>query len=997
MQPYFDIVEERLEENKRDQAPFLDIGACSLRKLPERLAEFEWLEELNIVSIYYSETEGRFYHSSNRGRRNQLFDEDFSVLRGLTRLHKISARNCSIRNLEGLAELSQVETLLIGENNLSDIGPLVRMSQLQALSLFDNSISNLTPLAGLTNLRILSLNRNKVRDLTPLAGLTRLEQLFLSHNQIADITPLANLVSLQKLDLSGNQVRYVQLLTLLPSLQTLQLVGNPIEDCDPNVAFSGDVELFRQFFASMMRQSAGAIPDEAPPSLVAEDEEAAIPEVKLILVGNSTAGKTSLSKVLRGLDFNAKERSTHGIVVSEWLPTPDELKALTGDDNATPRLRVNIWDFGGQEYYHGSHQIFWDNNAVYILIWEKRYNENGAREMTVNTPGGTLNLSVEHFHYRYWLDNIRFYASGQTGGKRTPPLFLLQNKIDIEDGKVKPVGLDVLGRYKIGNYSGVSLMYTRARTPRERRYRYAFEIFKEDLLKALYEQAKENSGRAQAPQAWIRVRNLIRRISIGQKSKQKDNPFVDSLREQAWLDWADFERLSREQGVSDEQEARALAHYLDRIGAAVWMPQFSKRLYVSPSWLTEKIYKALSDRVRLQRGEFSKSDVRKELKNDAEADMILNLMREWEIIFPADDSGENWVAPQYLPEEHQMENLFRIALSGLQERYFMVKAPLFFYRKMLRRLVFRYGNSADTEAKSYWRGGILFVSKASGLRVLIKGMEVPGEAFGRLMICVEHGKADTQAWQQRILMDMLAVFSEKKQPENTSNMGRIIGAADFRALAEQLKDIALSVNGEDFISLPELVEAARKDQASVFPVGAKRRIRLRDFEPFLYGLQFTPAPPSVFISYAQEDRGLFDEFQKHLRMLSRQNKAVIWSEQEIKAGQNWEEAVRTNLANAELIVLLISPDFINSDFIWQNELQPAVERHESGACKILPVLLRPCFGEDLPILDLYVAPQTADYARPRLLSLWADHDEAWTLITVQIRKALEELKLTDES
>ncbi|MBK8557952.1 MAG: hypothetical protein IPL65_20385 [Lewinellaceae bacterium] len=196
-------------------------------------------------------------------------------------------------------------------------------------------------------------------------------------------------------------------------------------------------------------------------------------ELKIILVGNATSGKTSLSKVLRGEPFNSKENSTHGIQISEWLLSPTELRNILpgqADMDLQETLRVNIWDFGGQEYYHGTHQIFLDNNAVYVLIWDERHNQNSTVPTELFFDNESVVVPQEHFHYRYWLDSIRHSASGQTSGM-PPPVLLLQNKVDLQNGQPRFYDANLLKRYTVDHNSAIRLKYARARKAPDRRYR----------------------------------------------------------------------------------------------------------------------------------------------------------------------------------------------------------------------------------------------------------------------------------------------------------------------------------------------------------------------------------------------------------------------------------------------------------------------------------------------------------------------------------------------
>jgi hypothetical protein len=327
----------------------------------------------------------------------------------------------------------------------------------------------------------------------------------------------------------------------------------------------------------------------------------------------------------------------------------------------------------------------------------------------------------------------------------------------------------------------------------------------------------------------------------------------------------------------------------------------------------------------------------------------------------------------------------------------MVRAPLFHYRKILRRLVFLYGNDPTIGEKAYWKHGILFVTLKDRLRIFIKGLTDPQNGDnGLLMISIERDKDQTDYWRKKIFTDLLSVFFNKtgRRPEYGSTDGAdwINPANTLRDEAERHEELQVSLDGKDFVSLPALLHAARIGLSAIVTEN-RNRIRLQEFAPLLLGLQITPPLPTIFFSYSHDDKSLRDALDKHLTPLRRADRARTWYDGEIGAGQNWEETIRKNLRSADIILLLISADFINSEFIWDKELQPALERHDRGECRVIPVLLRPCLWQDLPFARLQMLPHTTDTGRLKAVSLWQDPDEALAAIANGIKQALEELNI----
>src|SRR4051794_16239777 len=101
-------------------------------------------------------------------------------------------------------------------------------------------------------------------------------------------------------------------------------------------------------------------------------------------------------------------------------------------------------------------------------------------------------------------------------------------------------------------------------------------------------------------------------------------------------------------------------------------------------------------------------------------------------------------------------------------------------------------------------------------------------------------------------------------------------------------------------------------------------------------------PLNLFVSYSHKDNQFRQELEAHLKILERQDILEAWSDRAIEAGQEWEEKIRLNLETADIILLLISSDFIASDFCYSIELDHAMTRHQKSDARVIPVFLRSC-------------------------------------------------------
>ncbi|MFO1155464.1 MAG: toll/interleukin-1 receptor domain-containing protein [Rhodospirillales bacterium] len=148
------------------------------------------------------------------------------------------------------------------------------------------------------------------------------------------------------------------------------------------------------------------------------------------------------------------------------------------------------------------------------------------------------------------------------------------------------------------------------------------------------------------------------------------------------------------------------------------------------------------------------------------------------------------------------------------------------------------------------------------------------------------------------------------------------------------------------------------------------------------------SPVRVFISYSHADNALRRKLERHLVALKNQHLIEVWSDRQIDAGIEWEHSIRESLEAAEIILLLISADFLASDFCQQTELKCAVERHAAGQARVIPVFLKPCHWEGAVFGRLQGVPEDA-----RPVTTFSDPDRAFVMIAEAVRKAASDLRL----
>lgn len=142
----------------------------------------------------------------------------------------------------------------------------------------------------------------------------------------------------------------------------------------------------------------------------------------------------------------------------------------------------------------------------------------------------------------------------------------------------------------------------------------------------------------------------------------------------------------------------------------------------------------------------------------------------------------------------------------------------------------------------------------------------------------------------------------------------------------------------------------------------------------------------LFCSYSHKDEKLRDRLGVHLSLLKRRGKIQEWYDRKISGGERWENVLHENLEASHIILLLVSADFLDSDYCYNREMRRALEKHEAGEARVIPVILRPVDWSEAPFAHLQVFPKDA-----RPVTKWSNRDEAWVDVSIGIRKVIEAL------
>lgn len=143
----------------------------------------------------------------------------------------------------------------------------------------------------------------------------------------------------------------------------------------------------------------------------------------------------------------------------------------------------------------------------------------------------------------------------------------------------------------------------------------------------------------------------------------------------------------------------------------------------------------------------------------------------------------------------------------------------------------------------------------------------------------------------------------------------------------------------------------------------------------------------VFISYSHKDEKFKEQFETHLSGLIRQNLIELWTDSNIYIGDKWDQKIKEKLMNSDVVIFLLSSDFLSSEYINEIEIKKTIERHNRNEVLIAPIFLRPCDFESSLLSSFQGVPREAKF-----ISTWDDIDSAFYEVTREFKKLVNEFK-----
>ena len=531
----------------------------------------------------------------------------------LTALQTLSVSNNQLATLPPeIGSLTALQTLYLSRNQLATLPPEIgSLTALQRLSVSNNQLATLPPEIGsLTALQTLFLSSNPLATLPPEIGsLTALQVLRLDGNQLATLPPeIGSLTALQVLRLDGNQLATLPPeIGSLTALQVLRLDGNQLATLPPEIVRlknltrlylhdNPDLGLPSEILGPTWDDVARGKAKPKPPREILDYYFStvagswALREVKLILVGRGEVGKTTLAEALQGRPFKKNRPRTDGIRITPWPVKPKGGDAV-----------VRIWDFGGQEIMHGTHQFFLTKRSVYVVMVDGR--------------DGRYQREAE-----YWLKLVRAF-----GGDSTVMVVMNRQK----DYKFD------LDRNALATKYGVSpdLFFAT-----ECSKKGTITTVRRAILRVVAEML---STQAKFPAKWWEIKTHLEGM--------KDDYLSDGA----------YRELCAEHGIDDLDEQDQLLARLNDLGTVVHFADdhLADLKVLNPEWATDGVYRVVTDeKLREEkRGKLKAVALRDILpkKRWPEAShrrYILDLMQRFDLCFPAEGEEGVYIVPELLPE-----------------------------------------------------------------------------------------------------------------------------------------------------------------------------------------------------------------------------------------------------------------------------------------------------------------------------------------------------------
>lgn len=466
-----------------------------------------------------------------------------------------------------------------------------------------------------------------------ISSLKNLFKINFSDNLVTKVSEkISDLKRLEILDLSNNRLTdFSAKIANMPSLKQLSLHNNPFDMIPPEIIARG-IESIRNFFIEL-------------------EETDFLYEAKLLIVGQGRVGKTCISKALVDSDFKlVQEESTEGINIDRWVIDKEDIQKY--NPKIQRDLQINIWDFGGQEIYHSTHQFFLTKRSMYMLVTESRKEDS-------------------HDDFYYWLNVIKLLGDQS-------PVFMVLNKCD-QPTKDLPIKEYKENFGNIVDFEKISLK----------------EGFEETVInfKSKLKQIASNLQHigTPLPKKWVDIRIEIESLKDSGKNYISEFEYLEICKKH-------YRRTESALFLSEYfHDLGVLLHFQDDI-------DLKDMIVLKHEWLTNGVYKLLDDsEVIRKRGQFNIDDLKRIWADGEYKDKIRELLalmknRKFDLCFELPNT--EFLIPRLLPVD-EIDHNWKISPEDLKYELHYKFMP----KGMITRLIVKMNQ--DIFENQYWRYGVV--------------------------------------------------------------------------------------------------------------------------------------------------------------------------------------------------------------------------------------------------------------------------------------------------
>ncbi len=844
----------------------------------------------------------------------------------------------SYRSLDGAIEVQRIHGLYIRKKDEleSFLNQVEQFPNLEQLELLEVDLHHFPmELISLRKLRVLNLALNQLRSIPEeINQLGELEELYLDYNkslknlpqQIGQLSKLRVLsivdTNIQSLPETIKNLSFLERLTSTTAIVHLKnrAVRNQqyeraadLRDTENKIQRAQDqgrIHLNNDFIAP-------------PPEIVAEgvaainnyfreleQGEDVLYEAKLLILGEGGAGKTTLQRKLMNehAPLPTEDESTKGIEIHS-------LEFVTNDNRV---FHINLWDFGGQEIYHATHQFFLTKRSLYVLVSDSR---------------------KEDTDFNYWLQTVELFGDNS-------PLLIVQN--------------EKADRYFALNETGIKARFSNAKEILQANLatnRGLAEI----LMNIKFHSLLLPHVGDRLPKTWVDIRTSLQDLAQSENHISQDQYF----------------ELCRKNDVTSTDRALSLSQYLHDIGVFLHFQHdgiLKNIVILNNEWATDAVYRVLDNELvkKENKGSFTLQDLKEIWSDPIYKGMeyeLLQLMIKFELCYLIEETGA-YIAPQLLPSNQP-------SYDWPEDNNLMLRYNYEFMPKgIITRFIVRM-NRYIKRQDLVWKQGIILAWRNAEAEIL--------ETYGSREISIR-----VQGRNKKLLMTLIT--------ECIDQINDSFNHLEVRKLIPCHCELARegSPNFFDYERLEKLKMNQRKT-VTCERDGCFKEVQIADI---LDGIALKPGelptteinfipPKKVFLSYAAKDKEFLNYLLLHLAPIRRANYIDTWSDGEITTGSEWKDEMVEQLHQADIILLVVTANFLASDFHYLQQLETAMKRHEAGEAIVIPIIFEHCVWHYTPFAKLKSLPQNG-----QPVNAWGNRDEALTHVASAIGKMVEEGKST---